>query len=173
MDRRSNRRTITRPAKRFLGCERGAVLVEFAMVLPMMLIFFAIIIEGARLMWSYQTAIEGVRDATRYLARVTPANICATSGSVTGWSGKLTQIVSTTISDQSVQSVFPKDVSVISVTPSYSCNAGDFRNSPVAIGQVSAQIQIDFPFASLFRLVGSSPDRLQTTLTDQSRIYGS
>ena len=38
---------------RFSKEESGAALVEFAILLPMMLLVFAVIIEGGRLMWSY------------------------------------------------------------------------------------------------------------------------
>ncbi|WP_241560087.1 TadE/TadG family type IV pilus assembly protein [Solirhodobacter olei] len=162
---------IIKRCRAFAGGERGAILVEFALVLPMMLIFFAVIVEGSRMMWSYQTAIEGVRDASRYLARVAPANICSLGGGydISVWQPDLQQIVSQTISGQ----VFPTDVTV-SVTPGFRCDTGDFRNTPVTIGTVSAQVQIQFPFSSLLSFFGgTAPASLQTTLTDQSRIYGS
>src|SRR5687767_807230 len=56
--------------------ERGVALVEFAILLPILLLLFAVTIEGTRMMWSYQTAIAGVRDAARYLGRITPSNVC-------------------------------------------------------------------------------------------------
>ena len=57
-------------------------MVEFAILLPILLLVFAVIVEGGRLMWSYQTVVAGVRDATRYVARAAPANICSTGGSL-------------------------------------------------------------------------------------------
>lgn len=154
----------------FLRDERGVALVEFALTLPMMLIVFAMIVEGSRMMWSYQTVIAGVRDATRYLARITPANICSTGGSVSASASTLLTIVR---QGGSGSSVIPTDVSVPSVTPSYSCTTGTYRNSPVAVAQVVADVQINLPFAGIFSLFGSVPATLNTTVTEQSRIFGS
>lgn len=156
--------------KGFLRREDGGALVELALVLPMMLVIFAVIVEGSRMLWAYQTTIVGVREATRYLSRITPQNICVTNGSVTGTTSTLTAIITQSASGGSL---FPIDVTVNSVTPSYSCDSGDYRNSPIAIGQVSASITIDFPFGGLFKLVGSQPAAVQTVVSDQARIYGS
>ena len=75
--------SFTAKAARFARDESGVALVEFAVVLPMMLVVFAVIIEGSRLMMSYESAISGVRDATRYLARITDAGACAVGSTVT------------------------------------------------------------------------------------------
>ena len=53
----------------------GVAIVEFAIALPMMLLVFAVIIEGSRLMIAYQSTIAGVRDATRYLSSVLPRRV--------------------------------------------------------------------------------------------------
>lgn len=176
---------FARRAKRFLGCDRGAALVEFALALPLMLVFFATIVEGSRIMWSYQTAIAGVRDASRYLARVVPANVCTftggdvtnwtTNGYVSGWESDLTQMVSTAVAGGQSVSLFPADVTVVApVTPAYICDSGAFRDSPVAIGQVSAKIKIKLPFSSLLHFFGgNAAASIDTTLRNQSRIYGS
>lgn len=72
-----NTNALRHHAARFLRDEDGVALVEFAVVLPMMLLVLAIIFEGTRLLLSYQAAISGVRDATRFLSRVVPATVCA------------------------------------------------------------------------------------------------
>ncbi|MCB2131090.1 MAG: pilus assembly protein, partial [Rhodobacteraceae bacterium] len=56
-----------RSLRRLLRRDDGAILVEFALALPILLIFFAVIVEGTRMMKNYHTAISGVRDATRFM----------------------------------------------------------------------------------------------------------
>ncbi|AML52377.1 TadE/TadG family type IV pilus assembly protein [Falsihalocynthiibacter arcticus] len=60
--------------------ERGTALVELAISLPFALLVFGMIIEGSRMLWAYQSAAAGVRDATRYLARIVPRDICTSGG---------------------------------------------------------------------------------------------
>jgi hypothetical protein len=153
---------------RLARSESGAVLVEFALVFPIMLLFFAVIVESSRLMWSYQMAIEGVRDAGRYLARIAPVDICP-SGSVAGYATTLRDIVEDDIAGGGL---FPPLVTVNSVTPSVSCVAGSYRTDPAPIATVSASLTITFPLGSIFGLFGSALTSVTTTVTDSARIYG-
>jgi len=162
-------RTARRAKSAFVGDERGAALVEFAIILPIMLLLFAVIIEGSRMMISFQAAISGVRDATRYLSRVVPVNICSSGGSVAGYSTQLQTIVSQGISGNSV---FPTAVTVNFVTPSFSCVAGTYRVSPAAVAQVTANVTITFPFAGVFALNGGNLPQITTNVTDAARIFG-
>jgi len=155
--------------REFSHSQSGAALVEFAIILPMMLIIFAVIIEGSRLMISFQSAISGVRDATRYLARVVPADICTTGGSIAGYTTQIQTIVGQSTSGNSV---FPSYVTLNSVAPAYSCVAGTYRISPAPIAQVTANISISFPFAGVFTLVGITQGQITTSIIDSSRIYG-
>ena len=155
--------------RRFARTEDGAALVEFAICLPMMLLVFAVIVEGSRLMLSFQSAISGVRDATRYLARVVPSNVCSTGGTLSGYAAQLQTIVSQSTSGASV---FPSAVTVNSVTPSLTCVAGTYRVSPAPVAQVTANVTITFPFAGIFTLVGGSLGQITTDVTDSSRIFG-
>lgn len=163
---RSSRTTCR---NRLLRDESGAALVEFAILLPMLLLLFAVIIEGGRLMWSYQSAAAGVRDAARYLARVAPSNICSQGGSVTAYTADLEAIVRNSINGDSL---FPSGITVNSVTPGLACIAGDFRVSPAPVAQVTANLTVTFPFAGLFGLAGGSLATVTTTITDQSRVFG-
>lgn len=162
------RRGCTRVV-RFARDEAGVALVEFGIVLPMMVFLFAMIMECSRLMLSYQAAIAGVRDATRYLSRAAAADLCVSGGSVAGYTTPLTAMVRDAATGRSV---LAPGVSVDSVTPSYSCIAGSYRQSPVAIAQVTAQITVTFPFAGAFRLLGFSRPDLTTTVTDRARMFG-
>ncbi len=174
MEQLSRRHPLQNPPghalRRLRRSEEGAVLVEFALVLPMMLLVFAVIIEGSRLFYSYQTTISGVRDAARYLARVVPANICIAGGTVTAHTGKLTTIVTQSVSGSSM---LPSGVTVTSVTPSFSCFPGTYRGGGnAAVAQVTATITVTFPFGAVFSLFSGTLPTLTTTVTDQSRIFG-
>ncbi|MCX8225014.1 MAG: pilus assembly protein [Sulfitobacter sp.] len=155
--------------RRFAAQEDGAILVEFSLVMPVMLLLLALSIEASRMMWSYQTVIAGVRDAGRYMARVTPANICTSGGSVAGMSSTLKDIVEKDIGGNNL---FPASITVNSVTPSYSCVSGTYRVSPAAVAQVSANVTIQFPLSGILHLFGDGISTVNTDVTDRSRIFG-
>lgn len=161
---------LSRRLATFWRDESGVALVEFALVLPMMLLVFAVIIEGSRMMLSYQSTIIGTRDAARYLARTVAPDICTTGGSVSGYATRLRTLI---VQGATAYSVFPEDVVVGTVTPSYRCVTGTYRASPVAIAEVSVQITIRFPFAGLFTLAGASRPDLTTEVSNQARVFGS
>jgi hypothetical protein len=121
-------------------------------------------------MLSYESAINGVRDATRYLARTAPADVCSSGASVAGYSSYLQTLVRQGVSGNSV---FPSNVTVGTVTPSYRCVAGTYRGGSVPVAQVSANITVSFPFSGIFTLVGGSLPTLTTVVTDQARVFGS
>ncbi len=154
----------------FAGDESGAQLVEFAIVLPLMLLIFGLIVETGRLMWSYQAVVSGVRDASRYLARVAPRDVCSTGGSVVGYTSVITTIVAKA-SDGT--EILPSGVLVTAVTPSLSCPSGTFRSDEAPLVTVTADVEVTFPFSGLFVFVGGSRPTLNTSVSDQSRVYGS
>ena len=57
-------------ARGLAACRRGAAMFELALTLPVLLIIFAGGWEMARALWTYDMLNKGVRDASRYLARV-------------------------------------------------------------------------------------------------------
>ena len=148
--------------------ESGAALVELAVALPLMLIVFAAAIEGARLMWSFQAANTGVRDAARYLARSTPLEICG---------GGSLPLSDTDLRDRIRGQVngsrwFPSKITVNSAATSLSCVAGAYRRSPVPVVEVSASVTVDFPFASVFSMAGLPLAPVTATVADSSRVFG-
>ncbi|MBE9477101.1 MAG: pilus assembly protein [Proteobacteria bacterium] len=165
---KNNTKHIT-PIKRFIDDCDGVVLVEFAILLPMLLLVFAIMIEGSRLMWSYQSTISAVRDATRYLARVAPVDICSSGGSVAGYSGDLMTIIAKNIDGTTI---FPTGITVDAVVPTLTCTSGAFRVNPAPVVQVSASITVNFIFGAIFSLSGGSLSSVTTTISDQSRVFG-
>ena len=162
-----------RPLLRQLArSDRGVALVEFALVLPLMLLVFAVIIEGGRMMWSYQTAIAGVRDAARYVGRVVPTDICS--------SGKtLADYVSTASLGAEIDALLPAQVALepdaaTGVEADLACVEGTLRVSPTPVVTLSAQVKIQFPFQGIFAFAAEGIEPfLVTTITDQSRVFGS
>ena len=63
-------RRFLEEAKRFASLRDGVAMFEFAIVLPILLLIFAGGWEMARGLWTYEILNKGVRDASRYLARV-------------------------------------------------------------------------------------------------------
>jgi Flp pilus assembly protein TadG len=156
---------------RFFRNQDGSALVEFAISLPLILILAFLTVESMRLFWSYQAAIAGVRDATRYLARVAPADLCTAGGSVAGYAAELEGIVETTINGAAL---FPAGVTVTSVTPSFDCITSlGLRQASVPVATVSANVSITMPFSQVLRVVNAAPSTvLNTTVSDQARVYG-
>jgi Flp pilus assembly pilin Flp len=119
---------------RFRRDDSGVALVEFTVVLPMMLLTFALIVEGSRTMLAYNSTINGVRDATRYLARVVGRDACTTNPSLTGYTTLLTSMVQR---GGGSASIFPGAVTVTSVTPTFRCVSGTWRGgNNVAVAEV-------------------------------------
>lgn len=52
--------------------QKGVALVEFALVLPFLLLLSLLAVEFGRAIWEYNTLTKSVRDAARYLAIQTP-----------------------------------------------------------------------------------------------------
>ena len=119
----------------------GAALVEFVLVFPMMILFFAIMVEFGRLYWGYQSVVAGVRDASRYLARVADPEVCITGGSLAGYQATLKTMIE---KDRGNTSVLPSQFVVDSVTATYSCpeapstEAWDYRTPEIPLATVSA-----------------------------------
>ncbi len=156
--------------RRLANDDRGAALVEFGLLLPTLLLFFALVIEGSRTFWSYQAVIAGVRDATRFVGRAEASTVCTAGGSVARWTTKVTQIVRETADGGSI---FPGSIAVGSVTPTLRCVAGGYRIAQVPVVTVTANLTITYPFAGLFELAGVALGTARTSVADSTRVYGS
>lgn len=157
------------PCPNFLRDDDGAALVEFGLLLPTLLLFFALTVEGSRTFWSYQAAIAGVRDASRWLGRSAPADICTTGGSLAGMEPRLTAIVRTSMDGEAI---FPASITVDSVVPALTCVAGDYRLAQVPVARVTATLTITYPFAGAFALFGQELSGVTTTISDSARVFG-
>jgi Flp pilus assembly pilin Flp len=162
--------------RRFRTDETGAALVEFALVFPVLLVFFAFVVLFGHMLFTYQKAVEGVRDASRYLARVAAIDGCLSQpggGSLSGtWGDKVTAIIRDDIHGNSL---FPTNVTLDAVVPSFVCTSTSgvaYRTNPAPVAVVSATFTISLPMAGLFGLFGGVPSSLTTTIVQKSRIYG-
>ncbi|MFK7938201.1 MAG: TadE/TadG family type IV pilus assembly protein [Roseovarius sp.] len=144
-------------------------MAEFALVVPLCLVLFAITIEGARTFWAYQTVISGVRDAARFVGRAAPSNICTEGGTLASYDTTLQDIVENT---REGNTLFPASISVNSVTSSLTCITDDFRLSQTPIVTVQATLSIQYPFSSILQLVNIQQSSVTTVVTDSSRVFG-
>lgn len=53
----------------YLKDTKGSAAAEFAMILPLLIIFLAAVMDFGRLMMDYHAASKSIRDASRYLSR--------------------------------------------------------------------------------------------------------
>ncbi len=168
--------------KAFREDERGVTAVEFVIILPVMLVFFAAIVEGSRIYWNYQSAVTGVRDAARLIARTTNSDICDTgsSGDAIGGTTAST-VINATMTTDGGQTLFPSAVSIVGtptsvldcVDTSSGALAQALRNDETPVAVVTAQVRIELPFGTLFEFFGARNNTfMQSTIVDQSRIYG-
>lgn len=144
-------------------------LVEFALALPLFLVLLATAVDGGRMLWSYQKAVAGVRDATRYLGRTADIDLCP-GGSVAGYADMLQRIVGNSVAGDNI---VPTGVSVVSVVPTLSCPVGEYRNGPVGVATVTATLRITMPLSGVFELIGGDVGTFDATITDRTRIFGS
>ncbi|WP_413719763.1 TadE/TadG family type IV pilus assembly protein [Silicimonas sp. MF1-12-2] len=167
--------------------EVGATAVEFVIVMPILLVTFAVIVEGSRIYWNYQAAVTGVRDAARFVARTTNNDVCDTGGTTfdaTAAANTAAAIIRSSLdTDRSTTAFdFPSGVSLAAtnpVTTSRSCvpiravtGGAVLDTAPVV--RVDATVVIQLPLAPLwgFFLTGAENGTVTSTITDQSRIYG-
>jgi len=54
--------------RKFVRCERGTQMIEFALVFPVLVLLFGGTIELGRLFYQYTTLAKGTRAAARYLS---------------------------------------------------------------------------------------------------------
>jgi len=174
--------TLTR-IRTFCQSVSGAALVEFVLVFPMMILFFAIIVEFGRLYWGYQSVVAGVRDASRYVARVGPVKVCVdhpSGGNLLPYLGGVdaTDLEDMIAEDRSAASVLPAQFVIDSVAATYACpeapsgETWDYRTPEIPLATVSAQVTMQFPLGHLFSFFGSGYTSVTTTVSDDARIYG-
>ena len=151
--------------------------MEFVILMPIMMVCFGAIVEGARIYWNYQGAVSGVRDAARYLARITPEAICGDGANpvwrtLPGGAAHATTIIGRNVGSGSTN-LFPLAVDVHEVVAEFSCPDLNLATDPTPIARVRARLEIDLPFGTVIEFFGPrGTSQLNSTIVDQSRIYG-
>lgn len=181
--------------RKFRKQDEGAALVEFAIILPLMLLAFFTIVEFSRLFFSYQGALAGVRDATRYLARTQDERICVTDPSGSNYttytqSAWNSANASTTDGDTpntyygivwrnmrtEAASELPANVELNQIQYRHFCEAGTgggFRQALVPMAELRAQFTVTMPLVGILEINGQPLiDPIVRVIVDQSRIYG-
>jgi Flp pilus assembly protein TadG len=154
---------------RLIDDDRGGAIAEFMLGLVPLVFALALIFEFGRAFWSHQAVIKGVRDATRYLARVEdPSDPAAqtvaqrllltgrqAAGGVQRWSSG---------------SAAPMAVSITAIP-----NAGGTFRGPATIRMVNvaANVELQLPMSGVFTLFGGAPLGVVTySVGDTGRHYG-
>lgn len=158
-------------ASRFAAAQSGAALVEFALVLPFLLIVSFVSIDGLRLMWAYQAATAGVHEAARYLARVAPGDICETGGTLTSYEPTLVNMVGR---DSAGASVFSRDATVTALRTNLTCvTDAALRQARVPIATVSVDLRLNLPLHGILsRVGGPNAGTVTTLIEEQTRVFG-
>lgn len=161
--------SLFRHIQRFKRDESGVAIFEFMVVMPMTFFLFALLLDFGRIYWGYQEAIAGVRDASRYLARVAPVDICVTGGSLNDYEETLKDMIQ---ENAGGTSILPGGITVGQVDADHTCVTGDYRTSPAAVATVSANMTIQFMLSGWFDIIGDGLGTVTTTVADSSKVYG-
>ncbi len=153
---------------RIIRCDAGGPIVEFAMALPLLLLFIAVIVEGGRITWIHQSTAAGVRDASRMIARIAPVDLC-TAGGVGGYDAMATGIVESQISGTSIM---PWGANLVDVSLTCFERAGTYRLDPTAVVEVRAEVEIDYIFGGILGFFGGPRSSVTAEIADQARIFG-
>lgn len=169
-------------ARRLFRREDGVALVEFALFLPVFLLAFFVIVEFGRTFFSYQGAVSGVRDATRYAARTLDSDICV--GEADGGGGVINiarrnspdvfySIVERNLINE--VGVLPTNVRVRRVVSSYRCvvSVDTYRQAEVPIVRVQARLEIILPLGEILELNGRPVlNRILADIDEETRVFG-
>ncbi len=164
-------RAILEKIRTFRRAEHGAALVEFGISLPLILVMSYGLIDTMRLFWSYQATIAGVRDATRYLARIAPGDICDSGPAIATFEPRLLAIVNSTIDGDNIT---PPGVNITGLSATLDCvNGLNLRQPVVPVATVTADLSMEMPFTGILTLIGGAGwGTITTAVQEQARVHG-
>lgn len=148
--------------RRLARDEEGAALVEFAIIVPVMLILLLGTAEIGRAVWYHHIVNEGIRDGVRYLARmpltatfIDQSKNMVLTGSPVGGSPRLAYWTDPTTINVAVTNV--------------DNSAGTYRGpDPLPVITMTATVPFSFP---LLNFLGIGPT-ITVTVADQQRHIG-
>lgn len=117
--------------------QRGAAAIEFAFLLPFLLLIFTGMIEFGRAMWYYNALDKAARDSARYLSTVQVSDLATEAASATSTSRT---IVANAATRAGVAGLTPGTDITITCTPTACATAA------VAADVTQVTIDINFPF---------------------------
>ena len=158
------------------------MLVEFTLTLPAMLGLFVLLTPGGELLCRHQLVTNSVRDATRYLSRVTTADqLCPPGGGI----GTASAAHLATARNLALRSalgsnrphLIPTWTDPQSLQVSVTCldnSAAGYRGPPrLPLLTVTATVPVALPLAPVMAVLGApSANTLSFTVVDQTRHYG-
>lgn len=164
-------RAFLEKIRTFRQAEHGAALVEFGLSLPLILVVSYGLIDSMRLFWSYQATIAGVRDATRYLARMAPGDICDSGPAIATFEPRLLAIVDSTIGGDGIT---PPGISITGLSATLDCvNGLNLRQPVVPVATVTADLRMEMPFTGVLTLIGGAGwGTITTAVQEQARVHG-
>lgn len=130
--------------------QRGAAAIEFAFILPLLLVVFSGMIEFGRAMWHYDALAKGARDAARYLSTVPTANLAGEAASATSVTRS---IVANAATQASVAGLTPATDIAITCAPTPCASV----LSPAEVTTVSVAVDYPFVIGSWVPLFGPRP----------------
>ncbi|MBL4800516.1 MAG: pilus assembly protein [Emcibacter sp.] len=150
---------------------QGSAAAEFAMVLPLLIIFLAVVLDFGRLMMDYHAASKSIRDASRYLTRV-EVTCDAAGGAVDNAQNiviaknlALSGSVGTPVAGDYLLSYWT-DPGSISITVTCIENLGQFSGRYEQIAYIpSITVTATVPFTMLFGVIVYSGPQLSFVTT--------
>ena len=154
---------LPRPLARLLDEERGSLVVEFVIMLPLILGMLVLVAEFGRAFWYHQIVTKGVRDGVRYLSRAPAAEFDA-------FAERARYLVMTGQPDSAAAPAHAWWTDIATVTVSAPEEVGgppQFR-TPFKRITMQAAVPVSFP---LLALVGQNPT-ITIVAADQARYIG-
>jgi Flp pilus assembly protein TadG len=150
---------LPRQLVRLLGEERGSLVVEFVIALPLLLLILVLIAEFGRAFWYHHIVTKGVR----YLSRAPEAQFDA-------YAERARYLTMTGTADSSAAPAYAwwTDVATITVSPPETLDGPPLYRTPFERIAVQAAVPVPFP---LLALLGQEAT-LTIVAADQARYIG-
>lgn len=138
--------------------QRGAAAIEFAFLLPFLLLIFTGMIEFGRAMWYYNALDKAARDSARYLSTAPVSSLATEAASATSPSRT---IVANAAARSGVVGLTPTTDITITCTPTACATAA------VAADVTQVTVDINFPFVigGWIPVFGASPADAPAVIT--------
>lgn len=138
--------------------QRGAAAIEFAFILPLLLLIFTGTIEFGRAMWHYDALAKAARDAARYLSTVPTVDLGTEAASATSITRA---IVANSATQAAVAGLTPATDITITCAPT-PCGSALF---PADVTTVSVDIIYPFVIGGWIPVFGPGPADAPSVIT--------